>query len=410
MLRILGKYRSRSSCQYQKLSHHQEKVTTKHNLGKKLEGRSKGFRLNRPRRLVLKALVLPRRILSIYARITDKMNREVRSNTFKDGSLSVKEADETRRNYFSEGEGYMRSLVCKKMWWVVHGRTNKRNLHRDCENKSICDLGKDLDEILKGRLETIEEEPEAEERERLGESQKPMLVKAKMKVEKCKTIVKAKMKSGQVFYMLCIIGLASRRASTRSLCLIIAPFLFLFLTVLASTEPPPTPILRHDNQSSDLVSAIADMIRESYNGFGTLLLLHVLNDTNFYNNQEITFLMPSDDHLSQADMSQESLETFILRHTIPAWLMINHLLRFPNKTLVPCSIPDKMFVITKSGRSGGLYVNNARIVSPNICRNSRVACHGVSNVITFTEDSLSKAMLSSPVLSSVPERITSSRH
>lgn len=72
-------------------------------------------------------------------------------------------------------------------------------------------MGKDLDEILKGRLETIEEEPEAEERERLGESQKPMLVKAKMKVEKGKTIVKAKMKSGKVFYMLCIIGLASRR-------------------------------------------------------------------------------------------------------------------------------------------------------------------------------------------------------
>ncbi|RID59579.1 hypothetical protein BRARA_F02800 [Brassica rapa] len=275
------------------------------------------------------------------------------------------------------------------MWWVVHGSTNKRNLHRDCENKSICDLGKDLDEILKGRLETIEEEPEAEERERLGESQKPMLVKAKMKVEKCKTIVKAKMKSGKVFYMLCIIGLASRRGF--------------------NDLPPPTPILRHDNQSSDLVSAIADMIRESYNGFGTLVLLHVLNDTNFYNNQEITFLMPSDDHLSQADMSQESLETFILRHTIPAWLMINHLLRFPNKTLVPCSIPDKMFVITKSGRSGGLYVNNARIVSPNICRNSRVACHGVSNVITFTEDSLSKTILS-PVLSSVRKRITSSRH
>ncbi|XP_013647305.1 uncharacterized protein LOC106352180 [Brassica napus] len=283
----------------------------------------------------------------------------------------------------------MRSLVCKKMWWVVHRRTNKRNLHRGCENKSICDLGKDLDEILKGRLETIEEEPEAEERERLGESQKPMLFKAKMNVEKGKTIVKAKMKSGKVFYMLCIIGLASRRG--------------------LNDLPPPTPILRHDNQSSDLVSAIADMIRESYNGFGTLLLLHVLNDTNFYNNQEITFLMPSDDHLSQADMSQESLETFILRHTIPAWLMINHLLRFPNKTLVPCSIPDKMFVITKSGRSGGLYVNNARIVSPNICRNSRVACHGVSNVITFTEDSFSKAILS-PVLSSVRERITSSRH
>ncbi|KAL1212736.1 hypothetical protein V5N11_021290 [Cardamine amara subsp. amara] len=109
----------------------------------------------------------------------------------------------------------MRRLVYKKMWWVVHRRMNKRNLNHDCENKRICDLGKDLEEILKGRLETIEEEPEAEEREWLGESQtqtqKPMLVKAKMKVEKGKAIVKAKVKSGKVFYMLCVIGLASKR-------------------------------------------------------------------------------------------------------------------------------------------------------------------------------------------------------
>ncbi|KFK26419.1 hypothetical protein AALP_AA8G246100 [Arabis alpina] len=76
MLQIIGKYRSRSSCRYQKLSHdHYEKVTTK-TIRHKLDGRSKGFRLNRPRRLVLKALVLPRRILSIYARIADKMNIE----------------------------------------------------------------------------------------------------------------------------------------------------------------------------------------------------------------------------------------------------------------------------------------------------------------------------------------------
>ncbi|WZZ36891.1 hypothetical protein YC2023_020292 [Brassica napus] len=80
--------------------------------------------------------------------------------------------------------------------------------------------------------------------------------------------------------------------------------------------------------------------------------------------------MPSDEDLSHAGMSQESLETFILRHRIPAWLMINHMLRFPNKTLVPCSIPDKMFTITKS-RGSGLFLNNARIVSPNICQNQQ---------------------------------------
>ncbi|KAG2316604.1 hypothetical protein Bca52824_019726 [Brassica carinata] len=274
MLQITGKNRPRSLCRYQKLGHHYEKLTTRvirHNWGMKIEGRSKGFRLNRPKRLVLKALVLPRRILNIYARITDTMSRE----------------------------GF----------------------------------------ILISFLNDI--------------------------------------------------------------------FLFFFLlTILASTvtEPRPTPILRHDNQSSDLFSAISDMRRESYYGFVTLL--HILNDTDFFRNQEITFLMPNDEDISQADMSQESLETFILRHTIPAWLMINHMLRFPNKTLVPCSIPDKMFTITKSGGSG-LFVNNARIVSPNICQNSRISCHGISNVITFHEDSFPKGKLSPKMLSS---RITTSRH
>lgn len=56
MLHLIGKYRSRSSRQYQKLGHDYEKVTTrtkKYNWGKKLEARSsKGFRLNRPRRFL----------------------------------------------------------------------------------------------------------------------------------------------------------------------------------------------------------------------------------------------------------------------------------------------------------------------------------------------------------------------
>ncbi|KAG2301311.1 hypothetical protein Bca4012_059509 [Brassica carinata] len=106
-------------------------------------------------------------------------------------------------------------------------------------------------------------------------------------------------------------------------------------------------------------------------------IFHIIALFFFFFNQEITFLMPSDEDLSHAGMSQESLETFILRHTTPAWLMINHMLRFPNKTLVPCIIPDKMFTITKSGGSG-LFVNNARIVSHNICQNSPIPCHGAS--------------------------------
>ncbi|KFK26421.1 hypothetical protein AALP_AA8G246300 [Arabis alpina] len=186
-------------------------------------------------------------------------------------------------------------------------------------------------------------------------------------------------------------------------------FLFLHTSALAASapEPQPHPILRQYNQSTDLGSAISDMRRQSYDGFA--ILLHVLNDTNLFRNTEITFLMPSDSDLSRADMSQEDLQTFILRHTIPAWLMINHMLRFPNRTLVPCSLPDKMFTITKSGGSG-IYVNNARIVSPNICENSRISCHGISDVIRFTQDSFSTEKLSPKMLSPVRGRITSSRH
>ncbi|XP_010546790.1 PREDICTED: uncharacterized protein LOC104818768 [Tarenaya hassleriana] len=101
----------------------------------------------------------------------------------------------------------MRRLVQRKMWWGVNRRA-KRNLHRNHENMVICESKKDIEEILRGRLETIEEEPEEEERER-GREMRRIVTKAK--AEKGKAIVKAKkVKSGKVFYMLCVVGLASK--------------------------------------------------------------------------------------------------------------------------------------------------------------------------------------------------------
>ncbi|VVA96630.1 unnamed protein product [Arabis nemorensis] len=83
MLQILGKNRWRQSCRYKKLTDQHEKLTTtttrstkRQNLGKKNEIRAKGFRINRSRKLVLKALALPRRIFNIYMRITNQMNKE----------------------------------------------------------------------------------------------------------------------------------------------------------------------------------------------------------------------------------------------------------------------------------------------------------------------------------------------
>lgn len=191
-------------------------------------------------------------------------------------------------------------------------------------------------------------------------------------------------------------------ASMKTFSLVIAPLFFFSLTILASTEPPHL-ILRHDNYNqTDLISAMTDMRRQSYNGF--VILLRFLNDTNYFRNTDITFLMPSDNDISHADITPESLETFILKHTIPAWLMINHMLHFPNRTLVPCSFSDRMFTITKSGGSG-IYVNNARIVTPNVCQNSRISCHGISDVISFNQNYVSTKMLPS-----VRRNITSSKH
>ncbi|XP_010433898.1 PREDICTED: uncharacterized protein LOC104717922 [Camelina sativa] len=87
MFQIVGKYRWKQSYRYKKLTEQHEKLTTttpptttrsskRHYLGKKNEFRAKGFRLNRSRKLVLKALALPRRIFNIYVRITNQMNRE----------------------------------------------------------------------------------------------------------------------------------------------------------------------------------------------------------------------------------------------------------------------------------------------------------------------------------------------
>ncbi|CAH8259513.1 unnamed protein product [Arabidopsis lyrata] len=90
MLQVVGKYRWRQSYRYKKLTDQQEKLTTtppttttttrssakRQNLGKKNEIRAKGFRVNRSRKLVLKALALPTRIFNIYMRITNQMNKE----------------------------------------------------------------------------------------------------------------------------------------------------------------------------------------------------------------------------------------------------------------------------------------------------------------------------------------------
>ncbi|KAH1211277.1 hypothetical protein AAZX31_14G007400 [Glycine max] len=122
---------------------------------------------------------------------------------------------------------------------------------------------------------------------------------------------------------------------------------------------------------TDLQAAMTDMRSRSYYGF--VILLKILNSQpNSLQNNDLTFLMPNDDELSQFSIALDQLHDFIL----------SHLLHFPNGSVVPSSVPSRVISITNGGRTG-LFVNNARIVTPNVCQSSSIRCHGISAALTF---------------------------
>ncbi|KAJ1415560.1 FAS1 domain [Sesbania bispinosa] len=152
----------------------------------------------------------------------------------------------------------------------------------------------------------------------------------------------------------------------------------LLLTLLTVCESQSTTSF---NQT-DLQSAMTDMRSRSYYGF--VILLKILNSLpNSLQNNDLTFLMPNDEELSQFSITPDQLHDFILSHSIPTPLVLNHLLHFPNGSLVPTSVPSRVISITNSGRSG-FFVNNARIVTPNVCQSSVIRCHGISAALTLT--------------------------
>lgn len=150
---------------------------------------------------------------------------------------------------------------------------------------------------------------------------------------------------------------------------------------------------------TDLQTAMADMRSKSYYGF--VILLKILNSQpNSLQNNDMTFLMPNDEDLSKFSITPEQLRDFLLSHSIPTPLLLNHLLHFPNGSVVPSSLPSRVISITNSGRSGGLFVNNARIVTPNVCLNSLIRCHGISAALTFDDN---VPFHRSPVLKDTPK-------
>ncbi|KAJ7964719.1 FAS1 domain-containing protein [Quillaja saponaria] len=149
---------------------------------------------------------------------------------------------------------------------------------------------------------------------------------------------------------------------------------------------------------TDLLAAMADMRNQSYHGF--VILLKILDSIpNSLRDTDVTFLMPNDEDLSAIAVNPN--RDFILSHSIPTPLLLNHLLHFPNGTLVPSSIPSRMISITNNGETG-LFVNNARIVTPNVCTSSFIRCHGISAAIDFSNMA---PLLPSPEFKDAPKSI-----
>ncbi|XP_059663920.1 uncharacterized protein LOC132309649 [Cornus florida] len=133
---------------------------------------------------------------------------------------------------------------------------------------------------------------------------------------------------------------------------------------------------------TDLQMAMSSMRGSSYHGFVILLKMLLTDTPNSLPTRYITFLMPNDEQLSEVSLTADHLQDFILSHSIPTALLLNNLLHFPTGTLVPSGLPNKMLSVINNGRFG-IFLNNARIVIPNVCRSSIIRCHGISTTLEF---------------------------
>ncbi|MED6212364.1 hypothetical protein PIB30_082534 [Stylosanthes scabra] len=152
--------------------------------------------------------------------------------------------------------------------------------------------------------------------------------------------------------------------------------LMMLFLVIGYAESQP---IFHPFNHTDLQAAITDMRSKSYYGFA--MLLQMLNGTS-QPSSSLTFLMPDDRELSSTAIAADEIEDFLLTHAIPMPLYFNDLSHFPTGTLVPSGISTRMIRIHNRGR-GDFFVNNAQIVTANVCLSSVIKCHGIDAIIEY---------------------------
>ncbi|KAI3471306.1 hypothetical protein Pfo_027969 [Paulownia fortunei] len=152
----------------------------------------------------------------------------------------------------------------------------------------------------------------------------------------------------------------------------------LLLVLLAFISSAAATNLTSGNQ--DIIVATQEMQKANY--FTFVMLINMAPPGMIQGS--ITFLMPNDRTLSKTNMAETSVVDFLLRHSIPSPLLIDHLEHFPTGSMIPTSNPGFMFKVTNDGRRR-FFLSNVRIVSPNICtKGSSIRCHGIDGVVQPT--------------------------
>lgn len=131
------------------------------------------------------------------------------------------------------------------------------------------------------------------------------------------------------------------------------------------------------NSTSDIRQAIEEMRTANY--FTFIMLINMAPDDLVKGN--ITFLMPRDKTLSQTLIQENNVVDFLQRHSLPSPLLFDHLQHFPTGSMIPTSKPDLFLRVNNSGYMH-LFLNDARVVSPNICtKSASIRCHGIDQVL-----------------------------
>ncbi|GAV76543.1 Fasciclin domain-containing protein [Cephalotus follicularis] len=155
--------------------------------------------------------------------------------------------------------------------------------------------------------------------------------------------------------------------------------LIVLLMALISTATPSD--IHAKNQ--DLLVAIEEMKRANYFTFVLLINMSPLEQAALIGN--VTFLMPNDRMLSKITMRQNAVSDFLLLHSIPSPLLLEHLEHIPTGSFLPSSLPEFMLNISNNGRRR-YFLNNVKIISPNICTaGSSIRCHGIDGVLKATK-------------------------